>query len=286
MRDDFSAATKKILAARVGCICSNPDCKKNTLGPGQSKNETVNIGVGAHITAAAIGGKRYNPVLSSAQRSDSDNGLWLCQNCAKLIDSDEPKYTVGVLQQWKSSAELQAQQAIAANIPVAANVKPYAEPDLIWVSGSRWQTGYSPLNRQLMVQNGGRPLHEFDVMRIFQISWRYNFKIYNNSSVPLYNLKIVNKPNTPFFTKLTAIPKINNIAPLADITSSAELEIRFEGTGKDSLPMMEPPFPSNLDGMEFLLEYQSENRSLCYSECKFQSGNFSVTYTNVKPNSY
>jgi len=32
-RDDFSAETKRILAQRAAYICSNPDCRNNTIGP-------------------------------------------------------------------------------------------------------------------------------------------------------------------------------------------------------------------------------------------------------------
>jgi hypothetical protein len=40
------------------------------------------------------------------------NGIWLCQNCAKLIDNDERRYTVAALRQWKAVAELEAHHRI------------------------------------------------------------------------------------------------------------------------------------------------------------------------------
>ena len=57
MRDDFSAKTKEILAKRVTYKCSNPECKKPTIGPNSDPNKTVLIGVAAHITAASVGGQ-------------------------------------------------------------------------------------------------------------------------------------------------------------------------------------------------------------------------------------
>lgn len=285
VRDDFSAPTKKILASRVGYICSNPDCRKNTIGPGQNKNETVSIGVGAHISAAAPGGKRYDPTLTPAQRSDAENGLWLCQNCAKLIDSDDVKYTATLLAEWKNTAEQNAQQAIATNQSPVAVLQPYADPDLIWVTSARWQTGISSKNRDLLAKSGGR-LHEFDVIRLYSFSWRYRFKIYNNSSVPLVNLKLTRKPGTPFFTNVDIIPKINNMPSLGDITLNAEKIISFEGTGMEAEPAMEPLFPPHLNGMQFLLEYQSENRTYYYADCTFQDGEFTVVHTSNRPNGY
>ncbi len=110
-RDDFSKNIKLLLALRVGTICSNPSCSVPTYGPNGDPHKTTNIGVAAHITAAAKGGPRYDPNMSPATRKSIKNGIWLCQNCAKLIDSDENKYTVSVLEVWKEKAEKRAQQA-------------------------------------------------------------------------------------------------------------------------------------------------------------------------------
>jgi HEAT repeat protein len=105
MRDDFTQATKETLAKRVGCRCSNPGCRKLTSGPHEEAHKSINIGVAAHITAAAPGGKRYDASLSSEQRKSIENGIWLCQNCGKLVDSDEQKYSVELLVNWKHDAE-------------------------------------------------------------------------------------------------------------------------------------------------------------------------------------
>jgi hypothetical protein len=120
MRDEFTKSVKKILAERVGVRCSNPDCRRSTSGPGSDPTESVNIGVAAHITAAAPGGPRYNPDLSSEERKSPENGIWLCQNCAKLIDNDPEKFTEELLLGWKSSAETLALQRIQG-IPPAGN---------------------------------------------------------------------------------------------------------------------------------------------------------------------
>jgi len=108
MRDDFDAKAKEILARRVGYRCSNPDCGKATSGPQEDPAKALNIGVAAHITAASEGGPRYDPSLSSEERRSVDNGLWLCQNCAKLIDSDVQRYTPELLREWKRQAEQRA----------------------------------------------------------------------------------------------------------------------------------------------------------------------------------
>lgn len=79
---------KNSLAHRVGIKCSNPDCRKPTSGPSDEGNKKhINIGVAAHICAASEGGPRYDAAMSSEARAAFDNGIWLCQSCAKMIDS-------------------------------------------------------------------------------------------------------------------------------------------------------------------------------------------------------
>lgn len=112
MRDDFTASLKAELAKRVSYLCSNPGCRQPTSGPQSSPSGTVNIGVAAHISAASPGGPRYDPKLTANQRSSSGNGVWLCQICAKLADSDVSRYTVEKLREWKSDAEAAAARAL------------------------------------------------------------------------------------------------------------------------------------------------------------------------------
>jgi hypothetical protein len=52
-----------------------------------------------------VGGPRFNESLTTEQRSALSNGIWLCQSCSKLIDSDVAKFTVEVLNEWKAIAE-------------------------------------------------------------------------------------------------------------------------------------------------------------------------------------
>jgi hypothetical protein len=105
MRDDFPAVTKDLLAKRVGYRCSNPSCGQLTSGPHDDPTKTVNVGVAAHITAASPGGPRYDASLSATQRKSAENGIWLCQKCAKLVDNDPERYTLEVLRSWKREAE-------------------------------------------------------------------------------------------------------------------------------------------------------------------------------------
>ena len=104
-RDDFSLATKELLANRVGRKCSNPSCRKLTCGANTDPNKITNIGVASHISAAAKGGPRYDVSMTTEERKSFDNGIWLCQSCSKLIDTDTTRYTKEVLLRWKKIAE-------------------------------------------------------------------------------------------------------------------------------------------------------------------------------------
>ena len=97
-RDDFTSATKELLANRVGRRCSNPACRKLTCGANTNPEKITNIGVAAHICAAAQGGPRYDASMTPEERKSFENGIWLCQSCSKLIDTDITRYPKELLQ--------------------------------------------------------------------------------------------------------------------------------------------------------------------------------------------
>lgn len=105
-RDNFSEEVKRTLAERVGGHCSNPECACDTFGPDpDDHSKRTSIGEAAHITAAAQGGPRYDANMSASERSSIANGIWLCRNCARLIDEQSSKYDVYTLKGWKEDAE-------------------------------------------------------------------------------------------------------------------------------------------------------------------------------------
>lgn len=112
-RDDFPQSVKDTLAKRTGYFCSNPDCRKPTIGAQLGDDKTVNIGVASHIAAAAAGGPRYDSSMTSEERASVDNGIWLCANCSNLIDKDEQYYTVELLKKWKQQAETHSHHEIS-----------------------------------------------------------------------------------------------------------------------------------------------------------------------------
>ncbi|MBN8581377.1 MAG: hypothetical protein J0L96_11955 [Anaerolineae bacterium] len=127
MRDDFKENIKQKVAARVGFHCSNPSCRKLTSGPDSDPNRALNIGVAAHITAAAPGGPRFDSSLTAEQRSSIENAIWLCQSCGTLIDRDRLRFTVSLLREWK----LQAERAASSLLAAGTEFRPIAPSELI-----------------------------------------------------------------------------------------------------------------------------------------------------------
>ena len=125
-RDDFPEPDKRTLALRVGQRCSNPYCSAPTAGPQLAADKALNLGVAAHITAASAGGPRFDPNLTPGERSSLANGIWLCQNCAKLVDNDPARFAAELLGAWRLAAEDRALQTVgkSAGGPGLADLRP------------------------------------------------------------------------------------------------------------------------------------------------------------------
>lgn len=117
-RDDFPSPIKDELAKRAGHRCSNPACHKQTSGPAAAPVGSVSLGVASHIVAASPRGPRADPTLTPDERRSLENGIWLCQNCAKLIDSDTDGHSVDNLRRWKAEAEEFARRQLLASGPL------------------------------------------------------------------------------------------------------------------------------------------------------------------------
>ncbi len=110
-RLEFSSKTKRVLASRVGYRCSNPNCKvRSTIGPGDDSKSVVLLGEAAHIIGAIQDGEdKLSPRSDSSKKVPEiiglDNGIWLCRNCHKLVDSKTSTYSIEILRTWKKDAE-------------------------------------------------------------------------------------------------------------------------------------------------------------------------------------
>jgi hypothetical protein len=106
-RDDFSVPVKDALRKRASFICSNPSCKNMTVAPSESSDDKVLYsGRAAHIYAAAVGGARYDKNMTPEQRSDITNAIFLCANCADIVDDNNgADFPPETLKRWKADHE-------------------------------------------------------------------------------------------------------------------------------------------------------------------------------------
>lgn len=115
LRDEFSSRTRHILAERVGYLCSNPHCRRPTIGPHSIADQALRIGRACHIRAAAAGGPRYDPSQTRHERAALSNGIWLCAVCSDFIDKDDVRYSSNALYAWKTAAENEAFRRLFAH---------------------------------------------------------------------------------------------------------------------------------------------------------------------------
>ncbi len=99
---DFILSTVRIIAQSAAYICSNPECRKLTItGSEASIGKVINIGEAAHIIGNAKVSARYEE-KTIVNKSSVENGIWLCRNCHKLVDSNKGEgYPTEKLKQWK-----------------------------------------------------------------------------------------------------------------------------------------------------------------------------------------
>lgn len=116
-RDEFPQAVIRMMRDRVGHRCSNPDCRAPTSAPGDGKSGVNNIGIAAHIYAAAPKGPRYLATMRTEQRKNFDNGVWLCSNCSIKIDRSPSDYPPQILKAWKAESERLAKTELGKKPP-------------------------------------------------------------------------------------------------------------------------------------------------------------------------
>ncbi|OCB75557.1 HNH endonuclease [Flavobacterium piscis] len=251
-RDDFTSKTKDILSKRVSLTCSNPDCQRPTSGPNTDPNKATNIGVAAHISAAASGGPRYDDQMDSSDRTSIENGIWLCVNCSTLIDRDHQRYTKEILKEWKFIAEQRLQLALQKT-PVLREL-PFIEADLTYDYKSRMTHGYSSKNLEFE-----QPIPAgTDLYQYWTLKWKFKFSLHNNSEVPAYNVAIAEERN--FLKYLQVLPRINNLQPFQSMEVEAIFLKPFHGTSTEADTLL-TDIPEELNGARFLIIYNDTARS-------------------------
>jgi len=114
-RDDFTEKTKLQLAKRAGWLCSDPSCRRPTIGSNSDGDGEIDLGIAAHISAAAPEGPRYDPTMTREQRKSPDNGIWMCQLHGKSVDAKDSTFTVELLREWKGQSQTDSWRRVLYN---------------------------------------------------------------------------------------------------------------------------------------------------------------------------
>lgn len=254
-RDNFTKKTVEILAKRVGYLCSNPDCRRHTIGPNEDLEKTTIIGVAAHITAASQGGPRFDENLTTEQRINIDNAIWLCSNCSTLIDKDKDKYSVSQLKKWRSDTELELTNNLKGIVKIKLQETPFIEADLIWGYGGRMVRGHSSKNKELIVLG-----QDFPII-IWALEWHFSITLYNNSKFDAYNIKI--EPIGAIrFNSISKINKINYLPALQNIDLQADYKQILEGTYLEADSVLANRIPTKIEGLKLKISYFDESRKV------------------------
>ena len=117
MRSEFQLKDIQKLAERAGFFCSNPLCRRITIGPSPGlENKSIKIGVASHICAASPNGPRYDMSQSETERSSINNGIWLCATCSVLIDKNNGyDFPAEHLRKWKKDHETLMHDCLMGN---------------------------------------------------------------------------------------------------------------------------------------------------------------------------
>ena len=114
-RDEFLEKTKLRIAKRAGWLCSDPSCRRETIGSNSDGDGEINLGTAAHICAAAPDGPRYDQNQTLAQRCSPGNGIWMCRLHGTAIDAKDSQFTVELLHEWKAQAQKDSWRRVLYN---------------------------------------------------------------------------------------------------------------------------------------------------------------------------
>lgn len=151
---------------------------------------------------------------------------------------------------------------------------PFLEADLIWHGGSRSPRGYSDKNPKELDENGRyvtvigagvKPII------FWELGWRFELVIYNNSSFPAFNVHIESIGNASLNT-LEKLDEINNLKPFDQIQLHATFSQFVEGVHTVADEIIAKKIPTKLEGLTLKISYRSENHDHHSTTMKIQDG--------------
>lgn len=109
----ISSLTKRLLLAKSGGYCQNPECNTNLYSFFETGRIT-NIEELAHIIGQQENGPRGNVSMSASERDEYDNLIILCPNCHTKVDKNPEIYSTKTLRLWKTEHEMKIDSSFNA----------------------------------------------------------------------------------------------------------------------------------------------------------------------------
>lgn len=113
-RRKISISVQRLLLARCGGYCANPDCEAPDLFPTVDQEHVATVAEMAHIIGQSSAGPRGDYPLPPGERDQYENVVLLCRNCHGLVDEMRltGTYTVELMRRWKERVEDQIRRAV------------------------------------------------------------------------------------------------------------------------------------------------------------------------------
>ena len=116
---EFDAATRALVAARAGYMCTNPNCNRLLVGPELTEPDEYmksNIGEFAHIRGRRPSSARYDETMTDEERAKPGNAILLCRVCHKLADGNGgPGCSVELLTAWRDAHTRQVRELLTSS---------------------------------------------------------------------------------------------------------------------------------------------------------------------------
>jgi hypothetical protein len=135
--------------------------------------------------------------------------------------------------------------------------RPRLEMQLLKKGGSSHQLGISQKN-----DFSKGELDAITVIRVFELKYRFELKIVNNSDYVAYYPRLIADVNRNNFTNIDPLPK-HPITNSSEILLKAEFVTMEECSGFQRSDTSK--FPKELEGVKILLEYQNTHKTKFYT---------------------
>lgn len=145
----------------------------------------------------------------------------------------------------------------------ASKQKPFLEADLVWHGSSRSPRGYSNKNPTELDENG-RLITVIGAgvkpIIFWELSWRFDLQIHNNSTDPAFNIQIESIGDA-HFAELEKLRPVNNLQPYEQLTLKATFYDAVEDVHTIADQILSFKIPEKLEGLVLKITYLDEDRS-------------------------